>query len=230
MIICFHRQNIDMCGRRDFINSRSRIIFWALFLSALTRTNALQVVLAGGTGPVGKAVAARCDGSHKVTILTRNAFLAAAPIRVTETFGWVGEAFLKKHRNVRLRDWDGGDLLDIVGQDWLGWQEDALKGADVVVHLVGGFTEQRVMASERLVRESLAWNPSALHVTVGPTVKDLGILSTGAVKLKNERLTKCEDMVRTNCRNHVCLRIEANRVEQECESIVAVIESLTKAE
>ena len=209
----------------------AQFVLWALLLSILPNAiNALQVVLAGGSGPIGKAVAARCDRSHKVVILTRNAFLAAAPTRVTETFGWVGEAFLAKQRNVHLRDWDGGDLLDIVGQDWVGWQEYALKGADVVVHLVGGFTEQRVMATERLVRESITYNPSALHITVGPTVQDLGIISPGAAKLKNDRLTKCEDMVRMNCRNHVCLRIEANRVEQGCDSILAAIESLTRAE
>ena len=48
-----------------------------------------------------------------------------------------------------LRDWDGGDPLDIVGADWIGWQDDALKVADVVVKLVGGYTEQRVLATER---------------------------------------------------------------------------------
>ena len=36
-----------------------------------------------------------------------------------------------------LRDWDGLDLLDIVEQDWVGWQEDALPNAQVVVHLTG---------------------------------------------------------------------------------------------
>ena len=175
--------------------------------------HALNVVLAGGSGPIGKGVAARCDTSHDVTILTRNAFLAAATNRVTETFGWVGEGFLKKHRRVRLRDWDGGDLLDIVGKDWIGWQEDTLAKADVIVHLVGGFTEQRLMACERLVRESMRVNPKALHITVNPTLQDLPILSPGMVDLKSGRISKCEEMVTANCANTQCLRIEANRIE-----------------
>ncbi|GKY90591.1 hypothetical protein MPSEU_000032800 [Mayamaea pseudoterrestris] len=191
--------------------------------------DALRVVLAGGTGPIGQGVAARCDkANHDVVILARNSFLASAPARVTQDFGWVGQGFLTKHCNVRLRDWDGGDLLDIVGQDWVGWQEDVLKGANVVVHLVGGFTEQRVMACERLVRESLTCNRDALHVTVAPTLQDLELLSPGMTKLKNDRIVKCEEMVKANCANHMCLRIEANRVEQGCDEIFAAIGGWTK--
>ena len=76
--------------------------------------------------------------------------------------------------HVRLRDWDGGDLLDIVGNDWMGWQEDALQPADCVVHLTGGgFTEQRVLACERLVRESLRVNPNAFRATAASTMTTL---------------------------------------------------------
>lgn len=193
---------------------------------------ALHVVLAGGTGPVGQRVASGlASKDHDVTILTRNAFLAAAPARVTEQFGWVGERFLRQHSpGVTLRDWDGGDLLDIVGQDWLGWQEDALGKADVVVHLVGGFTQQRVMACERLVRESFAVkNMDALHVTVNPTDEDLPALSPGAPSLKRQRIETCEQMVKSNCPNAECLRIEANRLEKGCDEIMDVIEAWWEA-
>jgi len=44
----------------------------------------------------------------------------------------------------------------------MGWQEDALTNANAVVNLVGGYTNQREMAAERIVRESLRVNPSAL--------------------------------------------------------------------
>jgi hypothetical protein len=231
----YHLADFEMKRRESSMDAFSNCIYtlrWVAFLlvlvfssSCVTPTQAaLQVVLAGGTGPIGQGVAARChDNSHAVTILTRNAFLAAAPTRVTKEFGWVGRNFLEQHSNVRLRDWDGGDLLDIVGQDWVGWQEDALKDANVVVHLVGGFTEQRVMATERLVRQSLICNRNALHVTVAPTLENLEIISPGMLKLKNDRILQCEDIVKTNCANHNCLRIEANRVDQECDAIFNAI-------
>jgi uncharacterized protein YbjT (DUF2867 family) len=107
---------------------------------------AFNIVLAGGTGDVGRALSSSLiNDGHDVTILCRNAFLAAAPARVTEEFGWLGKSFLDKHPAIKLRDWDGGDLLDIVGQDWIGWQEDTLAKADAVVNLVGGFAQQREM-------------------------------------------------------------------------------------
>ncbi len=93
--------------------------------------SALNIVIAGGTGPVGRLLASTLhnqnDSQHQITILTRNSFLASSPSRVSGDFGWLGRAFLEEHESVRLRDWDGGDLLDIVGCDFLGWQEDALK-------------------------------------------------------------------------------------------------------
>jgi hypothetical protein len=189
--------------------------------------DALNVILAGGTGPVGQGVASKL-GNHDVTILTRNAFLAATPNRVTEQFGWVGERFLSRFLHVRLRDWDGGDLLDIVGNQWIGWQDDTLAKADVVVHLVGGFTEQRVMACERLVRESLSVNRDALHITVCPSEKDLELISPGMPTMKKARVHKCEEMVKTNMPNSACLRLEANRLEQGCDGIVKEIESWKK--
>ena len=186
-------------------------------------TLALNVVLAGGTGEIGQGLAARLS-DHKVTVLTRNAFLAAAPTRVTEQFGWMGASFLRKHPQVSLRDWDGGDLLDIVGCDWIGWQEDTLSKADVVVHLVGGFTPQRTMACERLVRESLTYNKNALHVTVNPTDEDMGAVARLVPKpVKLQRVKECEDMVSVNCLSSLCMRIEANRVSEGCDAIVGAI-------
>lgn len=204
----------------------STVIFLFFFV-LIQHVHALNVVLAGGTGPVGQGVASRL-ANHDVTILTRNAFLAAAPSRVTEQFGWVGKGYLDRFRHVKLRDWDGGDLLDIVGQDWVGWQQDALQQADVVVHLVGGFTEQRTMACERLVRESLTFNPEALHVTVNPMDKDLATFSPGMPTLKKQRINTCENMVTTNCVNAKCLRIEAFRLEIACEEIASVVEAWQK--
>ena len=160
------------------------LVLVLLLLQVFSSVQGLNVVLAGGSGPLGKGLAAALGPQHKVTILSRNAFLASAPNRVTETFGWVGESFLRYNPHVKIRDWDGGDLLDIVGQDWVGWQQDTLADADVVVNLVGGFTEQRTMATERIVRESLSVNPEALQVTVSPTDADLAIVSPGAAKMK----------------------------------------------
>ena len=78
---------------------------------------ALNIVIAGGTGKVGASLASQLHNQqkHEIKILCRNAFLASAPARVSEDFGWLGESFLNKHDSVSLRDWDGGDLLDIVG-------------------------------------------------------------------------------------------------------------------
>jgi hypothetical protein len=198
---------------------------------------AWSIVLAGGTGPVGQMVASKLaaavvadddDHHHQqydVTILARNAFLAATPSRVTQDYGWVGARFLAQNRpHVRLRDWDGGDLLDIVGRDWMGWQQDTLSSADVVVHLTGGgFTQQRVMACERLVRESLLFNAKALHVTVNPTNELLARLSPGLQSIKQQRIASCEEMVRANCDNHVCIRSNDKKIDAVCDAILVAI-------
>ena len=116
-----------------------------LVLATFVHVDALNIVIPGGTGKIGQKVASALGSQgHTVQILCRNSFLASAPARVSGDFGWVGKAYLNSNPRVSLRDWDGGDLLDIVGQDWLGWQDDALAGADAVVNLVGGYTEQRV--------------------------------------------------------------------------------------
>lgn len=185
-------------------------------------TSALNTVIAGGTGRLGPRVAAQLS-DHQVTILARNAFLASTPSRVTEQFGWVGRSFLDECPHVSIRDWDGGDMTDIVGCDFLGWQEDTLTDADVVVNLVGGYTKQREMATERIVRESLRFNPSALQITVSPKVEDLKALSPGAFTMKVNRLQLCEDMVEKNCINSKCLRLEAFDMENSVKTIVGAI-------
>jgi len=197
----------------------------AVFLST---GNALNICIPGGTGKLGQAVASKLS-QHKVTILSRNAFLASAPNRVTEQFGWAGQSFLDYHPHVSIRDWDGGDLLDIVGCDWMGWQEDALKPADVVINLVGGYTQQRNMATERIVRESLSTNPNALQITVSPTEESLKALSPGMMTVKSKRLQDCEEMVKQNCRNSVCLRLNAYELEKSCQAIVDAVSKATAA-
>lgn len=205
-------------------------ILLLLLLTGTASVNALNVLLPGGTGPVGTLLASQFLSNHDVTILARNAFLAATPSRVTEDFGWVGASYMKKNRHVRLRDWDGGDLLDIVGQDWMGWQDDALEPADVVVHLTGGgFTEQRVMACERLVRESLGCNPSALHITVNPTDELLPFMSPGMPTTKRQRIERCEAMVRENCANHQCLRVDERKVEAVCGAVATAVKEWEEA-
>ena len=115
-------------------------------------------------------------------------------------------------------------FIDIVGKDWLGWQEDSLKNADVVIHLVGDYTPQREMATERLVRESLRFNPDAFHIVVLPREEDIPVLTPGMLTLKKTRLDNCAKLVEENLKNTVCLRVEANRVEDMCEIIKRAVE------
>eukprot|EP00536_Pseudo-nitzschia_multiseries_P008065 jgi/Psemu1/305437/fgenesh1_kg.198_\ len=197
----------------------------ALVLATLSNCEGLQIAVAGGTGKLGRLLLPKLV-DHDVTVLTRNSFLASAPNRVTEVFGYLGKGFLARNPHVKLRDWDGGDLLDIVGSDFLGWQEDALKNADVVVHMCGGYTEQREMATERLVRESFRFNKGAVHVTVNPIAEEITFISPGMVTLKTKRIQKCEDMVRENCGSSRCLRLEAFKDEEACEEIFKTIQSL----
>jgi hypothetical protein len=141
----------------------------------------------------------------------------------------MGQAFLDRNPHVSIRDWDGGDLLDIVGCDWMGWQQDALKPADVVINLVGGYTNQRNMATERIVRESISTNPNALQITVSPTEASLRALSPGMMTVKTKRLLDCEEMVKQNCRNVECLRLNAYEIEKSCQAIVDAVSKVTSA-
>ncbi|CAB9513911.1 TAF5-like RNA polymerase II, p300 CBP-associated factor (PCAF)-associated factor [Seminavis robusta] len=206
--------------------SKLFFFFLLLLVGLLKAVSALNIVLPGGSGALGKGLAAKLGRHHQVTILSRNAFLASAPNRVTEVFGWVGKSFLGKHPHVTIRDWDGGDLLDIVGCDWMGWQQDTLATADVVVNLVGGYTEQRTMATERIVRESISVNNrNALQVVVSPTEQDFArVSSPGAITAKKERVRLCESMVESNCLNSVCVRLDANRLEENCEKLKTIID------
>ncbi|KAL3761240.1 hypothetical protein ACHAWU_007057 [Discostella pseudostelligera] len=213
------------------VTNRTTILQILSFAAAATvaRVDGFHIILAGGTGPIGKTLSSSLvNDGHDVTILCRNAFLAASPIRASGDYGWLGKSFLEKHPSIALRDWDGGDLLDIVGQDFLGWQEDTLSKADAVINLVGGYTIQREMAAERIVRESLRVNPTALQVTVGPKDEELSMISPGAISTKVARLQKCEEYVSFNCINYECLRIEANRVDEECHRIKNVVYSRLK--
>lgn len=214
---------IQCPSRLKSIDTMATTFYLFTFLFLLYKAQALNIVLAGGSGKVGKRIIPML-ANHDVTVLSRNAFLASAPARVTEVFGYLGQSFLNKNQHVKLRDWDGGDLLDIVGKDWVGWQEDALEPADVVVHLVGGFTEQRTKAAERLVRESFRVNPNALHITVNPVEEDIPKLTPGMVTLKTKRIQDCEDMVKNNLSNSVCLRLEAYNMDQTCEEIYQAVE------
>lgn len=205
----------------------SKTILISVFAVAVSHSpfaHGFNIILAGGTGNIGAPLAsALAKDGHDVTVLCRNAFLAAAPNRASGDFGWLGEKFLEENPGVKLRDWDGGDLLDIVGQDFLGWQEDTLANADAVVNLVGGFTQQREMAAERIVRESLRVNPTAFQITVSPKDDELKTFTPGAYATKVARLKQCEDLVSVNCANFECLRLEANRLEQECDRIKEVL-------
>ena len=186
-------------------------------------TSGLSIVIAGGTGTIGRELSSilhNQNTGHKINILTRNKFLASAPARVTGEFGWLGESFLEVHDSVALRDWDGGDLLDIVGCDWMGWQDDALNDADCVINLVGGYTQQRNMACERIIRESLSCNPAAKQILL--SLDDVDLVTT----LKKTRAKECEDMYSSNCVGSVCIRAELNDVKGSCEQILAVVNSL----
>eukprot|EP00557_Chaetoceros_sp_GSL56_P003060 CAMPEP_0176492540 /NCGR_PEP_ID=MMETSP0200_2-20121128/9061_1 /TAXON_ID=947934 /ORGANISM="Chaetoceros sp., Strain GSL56" /LENGTH=227 /DNA_ID=CAMNT_0017890125 /DNA_START=60 /DNA_END=743 /DNA_ORIENTATION=- len=208
-------------------------LFLISSLTSFYSTHALNIVIAGGTGKVGRLLSSTLHqqqqnkeddnnnntNNSKITILCRNAFLASTPTRVSGDFGWLGESFLNQNYSIRLRDWDGGDLLDIVGCDWMGWQDDVLPDADVIVNLVGGYTQQRTMACERLVRESLARckKPNVQHILMSMDDEDLKI------SLKKKRAKECEDMLIANCLNVACLRAELNDVQRACDKIMDVI-------
>jgi hypothetical protein len=80
------------------------LILLVLIAGLVGPSAALNIVLAGGTGEVARALVPRLV-DHQVSLLARNAFLAAAPNRVTGEFGWVGASFLERHPHATLRDW-----------------------------------------------------------------------------------------------------------------------------
>jgi hypothetical protein len=83
---------------------KDRCLILLVLLAGLAGPSAaLNIVLAGGTGEVARALVPRLV-DHQVSLLARNAFLAAAPNRVTGEFGWVGASFLERYPHATLRD------------------------------------------------------------------------------------------------------------------------------
>ena len=81
-----------------------------IMITMVGLVNGLNIVIPGGTGKLGNKLIPKLQ-NHDVAVLSRNSFLASAPSRVTEVFGYLGRSFLNKFPNVRIRDWDGGDLF-----------------------------------------------------------------------------------------------------------------------
>ena len=113
----------------------------------------LSYIGVGATGPVGRRFIDLVGGkkSNDVLVLGRNGFLASAPGRVSHDYGYLGPKLMKK-TGAKIRDWDGGDILDITGDTWIGWQDDVanFKG-DVAISFTGCLYDARVMAVDRLV-------------------------------------------------------------------------------
>jgi len=186
--------------------------------------DALKVVIAGGTGRLGSSVASQLYG-HKVMLLSRNAHLATAATSVNGGSGCVGKLYLNENPHVAVRDWDGG-----VGSNCVGWQDDALKGADVIVNLVGDYTPKRVMATERLVQESKRLNPQALQITVSPKSGDsVRSLVSGAYGKVEERLEKCEEMVKGKCLYSKCLRLDGGK-QHFRNNVEEIVNAITEDE
>lgn len=102
----------------------------------------------------------------------------------------------------------------------MGWSDDMLPKADVVINLVGGYTEQRTMACERLIRESLRLNPSAKQILLSLNDEDLKI------SLKKDRAKACEEMVNMNCQDGNCLRADLYDVKGACAQILNILDSM----
>jgi len=54
-------------------------------------------------------------------------------------------------------------------------------------------------------------------------LRRLRLISNVAVDAKMKRLKLCEDMVSQNCVNYETMRLQANRLEEECDNIKEVI-------
>ena len=178
-----------------------------LLLSIIPTVNSLKhIVIAGGTGRVGKQIITtlldptRPDAKdYKITVLARNKFLASAPNRVSGDFGFLGKSFISRFPSLNLRDYDGGDLLDIVGMDWMGWEE-VLVDCDLFVNAVGTLTEQRTKAVRRFgdfikrEEEKLPGpgKKSIKQLHISPTDDLLRAVSKVAVDSKIERVRDCE--------------------------------------
>ncbi|GMH68254.1 hypothetical protein TrRE_jg8961 [Triparma retinervis] len=169
-----------------------------------------HIVIAGGTGRVGKQIITTLldpkspnSKDYRITVLARNKFLASAPNRVSGDFGYLGKGFISRYPGLlTLRDYDGGDLLDIVGMDWMGWEE-VLADCDLFVNAVGTFTEQRTKAVRRfgdfIEREENklpgSGKKSIKQLHISPTNELLRAVSKVAVDTKIERVRDCEIML-----------------------------------
>jgi len=112
--------------------------------------NSLNVLAVGATGAVGRSFVRAASQEGNVLVLARNGYLATAKERVSGDFGYLGPK-IHKLKGVLVRDWDGGDLLDITGDTWLGWQGDvAAFQADAAVMLTGCLTDARLKGVERI--------------------------------------------------------------------------------
>lgn len=129
-----------------------RQLLLLLLLLPLSVVTSLSYVGVGATGALGrKWIDSVSSSGSDVLVLARNGFLASAPGRVSHDFGYLGPKLMRKSK-CKVRDWDGGDMLDITGSTWVGWQGDVESyGCDVAVCLTGCLYEARIMAVDRMV-------------------------------------------------------------------------------
>uniref|UniRef100_A0A7S2CHB4 NAD(P)-binding domain-containing protein n=1 Tax=Octactis speculum TaxID=3111310 RepID=A0A7S2CHB4_9STRA len=125
------------------------------FRAPISMASSRKIVAVGSTGPLGRKFVEKLAGQgDDVLVLARNAYLASTPYRVSHDYGYIGET-LASDPKVNLRYWDGGDLLDVVGDEWVGWQ-DSIRGYDVMVNMVGAISNVREGAINRLVEAIIA--------------------------------------------------------------------------
>lgn len=194
--------------------------------TTIVGVSALKVVIAGGTGRLGSTVASKLK-DHTVLLLSRNSF-SASSISATpkKNRPFIGDGYFNDNPHVDIHDWDGGNNGNIISSG--EWQEEALKGADVVVNLVGDYTNQRLKAAERIVHETLRYSKQAVQITVSPkSGESVRTLASGAYANVEKRIDQCEEMVQNNCLYSVCLRLDAGKkyFSDNVEEIVYAIES-----
>ena len=130
--------------------SPHRLLVLLLLLIPLSYVTSLSYVGVGATGAFGRKWIDSVSGSDDMLVLARNGFLASAPSRVSHDYGYLGPKLMRKSK-CKVRDWDGGDMLDITGSTWVGWQGDVENfGCDVAVCMTGCLYEARIMAVDRM--------------------------------------------------------------------------------
>ena len=112
----------------------------------------LSYIGVGATGPVGRRFI-DLVGGRRATMCSFWGEMASWHLlgRVSHDYGYLGPKLMKK-TGAKIRDWDNGDILDITGDTWIGWQDDVanFKG-DVAIGFTGCLYDARVMAVDRLV-------------------------------------------------------------------------------